>query len=230
MTVPTLLFIDRWGRRPLLLWGALLMALWLFIVGGVMGAHGNPVPSIQGNSNLTWQVTGPPSKAVIACTYLFVATFAPTWGPTAWVYVSEIFPLKYRAKANGLCAATNCIPHSKTRLIPGAFNFALAFFVPPAFKNIQWRTYIVFGVFCVAMFIQVFFMFPETRQKSLEEIDILFDENIAPWKTRSGSRVDERAQAIARGDKIEKGKRNSDTTLQQDEHMEKPTEQNNEVV
>lgn len=111
MTVPTLLFIDRWGRRPLLLWGGILMALWLFIVGGVMGAYGNPVPSIQGNANLTWQVTGPPSKAVIACTYLFVATFAPTWGPTAWVYVSEIFPLKYRAKANGLCAATNCMIH-----------------------------------------------------------------------------------------------------------------------
>jgi hypothetical protein len=79
MTIPTLLFIDKWGRRPLLLWGALLMALWLFIVGGVMGQYGNPVSSIQGNSNLTWQVTGPPSKAVIACTYLFVATFAPTW-------------------------------------------------------------------------------------------------------------------------------------------------------
>jgi Sugar (and other) transporter len=79
MTIPTLLYIDKWGRRPLLLWGALLMALWLFIVGGVMGQYGNPVPSIQGNSNLTWQVTGPPSKAVIACTYLFVATFAPTW-------------------------------------------------------------------------------------------------------------------------------------------------------
>jgi len=112
MTVPTLLFIDKWGRRPLLLWGALLMALWLFIVGGVMGKYGNAVPEIQGNSNLTWQVTGPASKAVIACTYLFVATFAPTWGPTTWVYVSEIFPLRYRAKANGLCAATNCTPFS----------------------------------------------------------------------------------------------------------------------
>jgi MFS family permease len=108
MTIPTLIYIDRWGRRPLLIWGAFLMALWMFIVGGVMGHYGNPVSSIQGNSNLTWQVTGPPATAVIACTYLFVARFAPTWGPTAWVYVSEIFPLKYRAKANGLCAATNC--------------------------------------------------------------------------------------------------------------------------
>lgn len=33
-----------------------------------MGSYGNSVPDIQGNSNLTWQVTGPPSKAVIACT------------------------------------------------------------------------------------------------------------------------------------------------------------------
>jgi MFS family permease len=108
MTIPTLIYIDRWGRRPLLIWGAFLMALWMFIVGGVMGHYGNPVSSIQGNSNLTWQVTGAPATACIACTYLFVASFAPTWGPAAWVYVSEIFPLKYRAKANGLCAATNC--------------------------------------------------------------------------------------------------------------------------
>jgi hypothetical protein len=55
------------------------MALWLFIVGGVMGSYGKAVPDIQGNANLTWEVNGPPSKAAIACTYLFVATFAPTW-------------------------------------------------------------------------------------------------------------------------------------------------------
>jgi hypothetical protein len=64
-------------------------------------------------------------------------------GPTAWVYVSEIFPLKYRAKANGLCAATNCESFLLKADWIGAFNFALAFFVPPAFKNIQWKTYIV---------------------------------------------------------------------------------------
>ena len=76
-------------------------------------------------------------------------------------------------------------------------------------------------------------MFPETRQKSLEEIDILFDKHIAPWKTRSGSRMDERAQAIAHGEgreSREKGKRNSDTTLQQDENAEKPPEPKNDVV
>ena len=70
-------------------------------------------------------------------------------------------------------------------------------------------------------------MFPETRQKSLEEIDILFEENVPPWKTRSGSRLDERAVALRRGETG--GKRNSDTTLQQDENVEKPLEQRTSV-
>ena len=82
------------------------------------------------------------------------------------------------------------------------------------------------------MFIQVFLMFPETRQKSLEEIgsgsllvitdsaDILFEEHIPAWKTRSGSRMDERAVSYQHGDAGAAAKRNSDTTLQQDENVE----------
>lgn len=96
----------------------------------------------------------------------------------------------------------------------------------------------VFGVFCVAMFIQVFLMFPETRQKSLEEIgmylalkvtdvpDILFEEHIAPWKTRSGSRMDQRAASYQHGESGIAAKRNSDTTLQQDENVDKVHEKN----
>lgn len=63
------------------------------------------------------------------------------------------------------------------------FNFALAYFVAPAFHNIQWRTYIIFGVFCCAMTFQVFFMYPETAGRSLEEIDIVFDTDVKPWRT-----------------------------------------------
>jgi MFS family permease len=79
MTFPTLVYVDKWGRRPLLLFGCVIMALWLFLAGGLMGAYGEPVAQIDGNSNLTWMVGGPASKAVIASIYMFVATFAPTW-------------------------------------------------------------------------------------------------------------------------------------------------------
>lgn len=102
--------------------------------------------------------------------------------PTAWVYSSEIFPLKYRAKGVGLSAAGNWI-----------FNFALAYFVAPAFTNIQWKTYIIFGVFCTVMTLHVYFLYPETSQRSLEEVDYVFDTGVKAWKAHK-IQVPERAQ------------------------------------
>jgi len=71
-----------------------------------------------------------------------------------------------------------------------AFNFALGYFVPPAFVNIRWETYIVFGVFCIAMFFHVFFLFPETAGKTLEEVEGIFTDphglpyiGTPAWKT-----------------------------------------------
>lgn len=63
------------------------------------------------------------------------------------------------------------------------FNLALAFFVPPAFTNIQWQTYMIFGTFCAAMTVHVFFLYPETAKKSLEEIDLLFEQNVPAWRS-----------------------------------------------
>ena len=80
--------------------------------------------------------------------------------------------MKYRAKGVGLSAATNWI-----------FNFALAYFVAPSFTNIQWKTYIIFGVFCTVMTFHVFFTYPETARKSLEEMDIVFNTDLKPWET-----------------------------------------------
>lgn len=76
MTVFALVFIDRWGRRLPLLVGSFLMALWLFINAGLMASYGHPAPpgGVNGVPEESWQISGAPSKAVIACTYLFVAS------------------------------------------------------------------------------------------------------------------------------------------------------------
>lgn len=65
-------------------------------------------------------------------------------------------------------------------------------------KNITWKTYIIFGVFCTVMQAQIFFTYPETARKSLEEIDVLFDSNIPPWRSAKISRnaLEERAEKI----------------------------------
>lgn len=70
----------------------------------------------------------------------------------------------------------------------------------PAFTNIKWKTYIIFGVFCTVMTFHVFFMYPETSKRSLEEIDAMFDSNVKAWKSaevrdRFGEEIERHRQA-----------------------------------
>lgn len=88
-----------------------------------------------------------------------------SWGPVSWTYPPELFPLRLRGKGVALATSGNW-----------AFNTALGLFVPPSFVNIRWKTYIIFGVFNTAMFIHVFFLFPETAGKTLEQTEAMFED------------------------------------------------------
>jgi hypothetical protein len=93
--------------------------------------HAATAGGLNGIAAESWVVSGSPSKVIIACSYLFVASYAPTWGPVSWVYPPELFPLRVRGKAVALTTSANW-----------AFNFALGYFVPPAFQNIQVRLFL----------------------------------------------------------------------------------------
>lgn len=175
MTVFALIFIDRWGRRGPLLVGAVLMGTFMFANAALFAVHGHAAPpgGLNGVPEESWVISGAAGRGVIACTYLFVASYAPTWGPVSWIYPPELFPLRVRGKAVALCTASNW-----------AFNFALSYFVPPAFVNIKWEAYILFGVFCTAMAIHVFFLFPETAGKTLEEVESMFLGGAKAWQTK----------------------------------------------
>ena len=198
MTVPAIIFVDKWGRRSTLLTGALLMMTLHFINAGLLASYGRtPRPGEFASASESIAINGPPSKVVIACTYLFVAAYASTWGPVSWVYPPEIYPLNLRSKAVSVSTSANW-----------AFNFALAYFVPPAFANIRWKVYLIFGIFCAAMFIHVFFLFPETSQKPLEEIDAIFNDTYpgsiryigAPaWKKFSVEKTSEEVESGSSG-------------------------------
>lgn len=185
MTIPALIWLDHWGRRLPLLIGAFFMCLWMCCNAGLFAVYSRPpTPEDHFSSDAeSMAISGPAAKAVIACTYLFVASYAPTWGPVSWTYPPELYPLRLRGKAVALCTSANW-----------AFNFALAYFVPPAFATITWKTYVIFAVFCFAMFWHVFFCFPETANKPLEEVDDIFDDTKPgairyigqpAWKTRN---------------------------------------------
>ncbi|KAK2731254.1 hypothetical protein FQN55_004899 [Onygenales sp. PD_40] len=176
MTVPALIFMDKWSRRRLMMAGSFLMAMWLFTEGALMATYGHAVPGgLNGVKSVTWVVTNPKaSRAIIACSYLFIATFAPTWGPVGWVYPTEIIPLYIRSKTVSLATVFNW-----------AMNFSLTFFTPPAFQNIQYKVYFIFGIICLGAVVHVFLLFQETCGRSLEEMDDVFtNEPIWAFKAR----------------------------------------------
>jgi hypothetical protein len=191
MTLPALLFMDRWPRRSVMIFGSLILGSWLFLEAGLMAGFGHAVPGgVDGSSTVTWKVTNTAaSKAIIACSYLFVATYASTWGPVGWLYPAEIIPLYIRSKAVSLATAFNW-----------ATNFSLTFFCPPGFKHIQWKVHVIFAVFCYTAAIHVFLLFQESRGRTLEEMNDIFEnESVWAFKVKyTGSRLESEIQRVAK--------------------------------
>ncbi|PSN73035.1 general substrate transporter [Corynespora cassiicola Philippines] len=182
-------FVDKIGRRTLLVWGAIAMGFCHFVVGGVLGSNYTYVPEgVGGEKNVTMRVVGPPAHTVIAFSYLLIIIYAMTLAPICWVYAAEVWSLETRAIGMSIAAIGNWL-----------FNFAIGLFIPPAFLNIRWRLFIVFGALCIAAAIQFWFTYPETCNKTLEEIEVMFSDDGPPaWKTKRGhSRLEDEIHAVS---------------------------------
>ncbi|KAJ7932510.1 general substrate transporter [Mycena leptocephala] len=141
--------VDRWGRRAILLSGAVIMAAALVATGYWMYID---VPQT--------------AKAVVVCVIIFNAAFGYSWGPLPWLYPPEIMPLTIRAKGVSLSTATNW-----------AFNFWVGLTTPVFQERLEWRLYPMHGFFCVCSFVLVYFFYPETKGIPLEEMDAVFGED-----------------------------------------------------
>jgi MFS family permease len=101
-------FVDKIGRRTLLVYGAIAMAFCHFVVGGTLGAHYEYVPEgVAGDANVVMRVTGAPAHTVIAFSYLLIITYALTLAPICWVYAAEVWSLETRAWGMGIAAIGN---------------------------------------------------------------------------------------------------------------------------
>lgn len=147
-TLPTWYLVDRWGRRIILLTGAIVMGVSLAMTGWWMYID---VPET--------------ARAVVVCVIIFNAAFGYSWGPIPWLYPPEIMPLTVRAKGVSLSTATNW-----------AFNFLVGEMTPYLQEVIQWRLYPMHGFFCACSFVVVYFLYPETMGVPLEEMDAVFGE------------------------------------------------------
>jgi len=149
-TLPPWYLVDRWGRRPILLSGAVVMGLALCATGWWIRMDVPQTPN-----------------AVVVCVIVFNAAFGYSWGPLPWLYPPEIMPLTIRAKGVSLSTATNW-----------AFNFVVGETTPYLQDVIQWRLYFMHGFFCACSFVLVYFLYPETKGVPLEEMDAVFGEEL----------------------------------------------------
>jgi MFS family permease len=85
--------IDQLGRKKALIAGAAWMSAMMFIIGAVLATH----PPDTKNPHVSQA-----SIAMVAMIYLYVIGYSASWGPTPWVFVSEIFPTRLRAYGVGL--------------------------------------------------------------------------------------------------------------------------------
>ncbi|CAG8496769.1 9192_t:CDS:10 [Acaulospora morrowiae] len=162
-TIPEILWIDRWGRRPTMISGGLLMALCMTTIGSVLAVHGTKYYDNELGKNFVRLDSNASSYSIIAFIYLFVASFAYSWGPCGWIYPAEIYPLRIRGKALSITTAANWL-----------LNLVVGQVTPTLLDSITWGTYIIFGSFCLIMTVSIFLFYPETKGKSLEEMDMIF--------------------------------------------------------
>lgn len=165
-TIPGLLAIDRWGRRPLLLTGAIGMCVTQLIVA-ICGA----VSTGQRDNGDIFVKNLAGQQTAVAFVCIFIFFFASTWGPLAWVVTGEIFPLNTRAKSLSMTTATNWL-----------LNWAIAYSTPylvnygEGFANLQSKIFFVWFGACFLCIAHVWFFIYETKGLSLEQVDQLYSE------------------------------------------------------
>ncbi|KAG8410886.1 hypothetical protein J3459_016915 [Metarhizium acridum] len=156
-TLPAVFLIDKVGRRPLLMCGAFGTFVSLVIVGAIVGAHGS---NLQSHKAAAW--TG------IAFIYIYDINFSYSFAPIGWVLPSEIFNLGSRSKAMAITTSATWM-----------CNFIIGLVTPDMLDNIKWGTYIFFACFCLIALAFTYFFIPETKGKSLEDMDVAFGDTAA---------------------------------------------------
>ena len=167
-TLPGLLVVESWGRRNLLIIGAIGMAVCQLLIASFTAATGDSQQQAQ-------------MQILIIFVAIYIFFFAASWGPVVWVVTSEIYPLKVRAKSMSVSTASNWL-----------LNFGIAYGTPylvdgsgPGSADLGARVFFVWGAFCIVAVFFVWFMVYETSKISLEQIDEMYERVDHAWNSKS---------------------------------------------
>lgn len=155
-TLVAVFTVEKIGRKPLLIWGSIGMAVGAFVVALTFG-----------NDSL--------NLVTMIALMVYSASFMFSWGPICWVYMAELFPNTIRGTATAIAVAFQWI-----------FNFIVSSSFVPMFNMHltkgddfgHWFTYGLYGVICVIAAVFVWKLVPETKGKTLEDMTALWKERM----------------------------------------------------
>jgi SP family xylose:H+ symportor-like MFS transporter len=143
-TVVAIVTVDKWGCNPLLITGSIGMAVGMFAISAL--AFTNTI----GISTLVFII-------------IYTASFMMSWGPICWVLIAEIFPNRIRGRAVATAVAAQWIA-----------NYLISSTYPPMMEFSGGMTYGIYALMSVLSAIFVWKMVPETKGKTLEDMDRLW--------------------------------------------------------
>ncbi|KAF2456132.1 MFS transporter [Lineolata rhizophorae] len=147
--------MDKLGRRPLLLFGSAGMTVCHIIIAVLVGLY---FDSWGDHKDKGW--------VSVAFLFAYMLIFGMTWGPVPWAMPSEIFPSSLRAKGVAWSTCSNWLN-----------NFIIGLITPPLIQNTRgFGAYTFFAVWCLVSLLWAYFMVPETKGRSLEDMDQVFGD------------------------------------------------------
>ncbi|KAH7317447.1 hexose carrier protein [Rhexocercosporidium sp. MPI-PUGE-AT-0058] len=141
------MYIETFGRKRMMLWGALVQGICFVLVAAGLGVGG-------------------PQWSIVAIFFIFFyyTTFGLTWIAVPWLYPAEVNTQRMRNAGAAVATATNWIN-----------NYIVVLVTPVGISTIGWRYYIIYAAMNFAFVPIVWYFYIETAKLSLEEIDTLFE-------------------------------------------------------
>ncbi|KAF8869218.1 general substrate transporter [Mucidula mucida] len=144
-----LLFIERAGRRKLMIYGAAGQAVCYMFISAFLSQGGEKY-----------------GAAATAFFFLYYVFFGICWQGVPWLYPVEINSLNMRTMGAALATGSNCIS-----------NYVVVQATPPGIENLGWKFYLIWMAFNAAFVPLIYLVYPETSNRHLEDVDRLYREN-----------------------------------------------------
>ncbi|KAK3318128.1 general substrate transporter [Apodospora peruviana] len=151
ITIPATIYADQWGRRISTILGGLGMTATMFLMGSLYAG------------GAVYAGTGAGRWVVIVSIYVFAVIYCTSWAVSMKLYTAEIQPQKTRASATSIAHGSNWVS-----------NFLVALFTPSLLAKSSYGAYFLFGGCTLLTALVCCVFMPETRGKSLDDIDAAF--------------------------------------------------------